>query len=777
MKNILKWICIILFLQNLALMSQIRTDTLHIIHYDIHLSVLDFLNKKIEGFAELQTLVKVNNLTRINLDLQSLTVDSVKMNNEHLIYTHQGTQLTISLTEALNAEDTISLCVYYQGVPAKDASWGGFYFSGQYAFNLGVAFSSIPHSFGRVWFPCLDFFTDKSTYSCSIRTSGDKMAICGGLLTDTIHLPDNTIIWHWQLTDPIPTYLASLAVGNYTIYEDMYEGIERNIPISIYAPPSYMHQVASSFVHLKEILRLFENSFGPYKWERVGYVLVNFSSGAMEHATNIAYPQFAVNGNLTYQSLYAHELAHSWFGNLITCEKPEEMWINEGFARYSEALVEGHFAMHDDPYQDGYKRNIRALQASVLKTAHIDDGGYYALNNVPQNITYGATSYDKGALVVHTLRNYLGDSLFFAGIKEILQNFQFKNVNSKQLFDSLSCYTGVNLQSFYQGWVNQPGFLHFSIDSICPTIANHYRIFVRQKLNHGVEFASDNKIDITLFDQFGNQKTEQFHYSGEYGDFEISFDHSPLFGVVDYYEKMSDATIDYNHTFTQTGTYISDEAGFVCSAQRVDSSAWLRVEHNFVSPDSLKTTNENIFKISRNHYWRVEYIANGEFTGTFSFKFKADSPTELDYSLFRDGSSTADLVLLYRRNASDEWRIIPSVIQGNLSGMIKSTQFRPGEYTLGMGNRDATQINQNNISNHCVVYPNPTLQNIVIDCVDYQEYNKYFMYNLQGKLLLDGQLNSQKTIVSTAGLAQGYYLIKVKSFKTGELITNKFIVQ
>lgn len=777
MKNVLKWALIILFFQNFALKSQIRTDTLHVIHYDIHLSVLDFSNKKIGGYAELQILAKVNNLTRINLDLHSLTVDSVKNISDRLTFTHDGMLLAIFLTEALNCDDMITLRVYYQGVPAKDALWGGFYFAGQYAFNLGVAFTSIPHNFGRVWFPCLDYFTDKSTYSCSVRTSNNKMAICGGVLTDTTHLPDNTIIWHWELTTPIPTYLASIAVGNYVVYEDIYEGIERDIPIAIYAPPAYIDNVASSFVNLKEILRLFENSFGAYQWERVGYVLVNFSSGAMEHATNIAYPQSAVNGNLTYQSFYSHELAHSWFGNLITCEQAEEMWINEGFARYCEALVEGHFAPNDNPYLDGYKCNIRALQASVLQTAHIEDGGYYALNNVPQHSTYGATSYDKGALVVHTLRNYLGDSLFFTGVKQVLENFQFKNINSKQFFDSLSHYTGVNLQNFYEGWVNQPGFLHFSIDSIRPTRTNYYQLFVRQKLNNATSFGSDNKIDITLFDEFGTQRTEQFNYSGEYGNFEMFSETPPLFAVVDFHEKMSDATIDYNYTFTQTGTYISAEAGFVCSVQRIDSAAWLRVEHNFVSPDELKNANENIFNISPNHYWRVEYLANDEFTGTFSFKFKADAPAELDYPLFSGGNSTANLVLLYRRNPTDDWRIIPSVIQGNLSGMIKSTQFRPGEYTLGMGNREAAEINQKKSSTHCIVYPNPTLQNITIDCPDYQEFNNYFIYNSQGKLLFEGRLHSPKTVIPTAGFARGYYLIKLKSSKTGELITTKFIIQ
>ena len=120
---------------------------------------------------------------------------------------------------------------------------------------------------------------------------------------------------------PIPSYLASVAVGEYLVYKDTFQGLSSILPIEIYVPPTYLPLVEETFRFLKPVLRNFENKFGAYSWERVGYIGVPFNKGAMEHACNIAYPLFAINGNDMYMLLYAHELAHSWFGNLITAPR------------------------------------------------------------------------------------------------------------------------------------------------------------------------------------------------------------------------------------------------------------------------------------------------------------------------------------------------------------------------------------------------------------------------------------------------------------------------
>jgi aminopeptidase N len=123
-------------------------------------------------------------------------------------------------------------------------------------------------------------------------------------------------------------------VGNYALVEDSYSGIENDIPITYYVRPADTVKIPGTFQRIHEVMALFEEKFGAYDWPRVGYV--GTSKGAMEHASNIAYPNSCITGNSNYEWLYTHELSHMWFGDKVTCCSAEEMWINEGWATFCE---------------------------------------------------------------------------------------------------------------------------------------------------------------------------------------------------------------------------------------------------------------------------------------------------------------------------------------------------------------------------------------------------------------------------------------------------------
>lgn len=749
--------------------SQNRTDSVHILHYNLSLSIIDFTNHTISGHANLLVSPEINNLPYLDLDLLALTVDSVFVNDISTSFSHQNSLLHIPLNSNNTIGDTIAVSVYYHGTPIRDSYWGGFYYSGQYAYNIGVAFNSIPHNFGRCWFPCIDMFTDKSTYTFSIRTEKNKMAVCGGLLTDSLTLSDSTRIWRWELAEPVPTYLASVAVGEYKVYKDTFNGLSGVVPIEIYTPPSHINYVSGSFINLKTILRKYENFFGPHRFGRIGYVGVNFNSGAMEHATNIAYPQIAINGNLDNQSLYAHELSHSWFGNLITCHNAEEMWINEGFARYSEALI------LEALYPDQFASSMRNLHLSVLKNAHHDDGGYYALNAVPQNVTYGTTSYDKGAIVVHTLRNYLGDSLFFTGIKSLLTQYAFQNISSDSLFSYISRVTGVPLMEFYEGWVNQPGFLHFSIDSIriIPSTTNQYRVYIRQRLHQATNYSNNNRIDLTFFSSNRAEYTiPNFEFSGQYGTAEVTIPFQPIFGVVDYHEKMADAIIDYNLAIATTGTKNFSDAGLSITVNNITDSILLRTEHNLVAPDPLQNQNPDIYRISDSHYWRIEYAGSETFQGYLQLRYYAGLPTQLDYNLMQ-GYNADDLVLLYRRDASEEWRIIPFTRTGTLySGNLRTNVIFPGEFTIGVGNSEIVINEEEN--EQMTIHPNPASGHIMVTISpSINKITKIELLDTNGKIVKSIKIKESQTLIDIRDLSKGTYLIRIPSKKG--FITKKFI--
>ncbi|MCQ2285454.1 MAG: T9SS type A sorting domain-containing protein [Bacteroidales bacterium] len=750
---------IVIFLMTNAI-AQTRTDSLHIAHYDLTLSITNFTSKEIKGKAILSVVSKVNTLNHIDLDLEDLITDSVLVDNQSLPFTQNGLLLTIALTTPMAQGDTLPITIYYHGKPASGiGNFGGFTFSGEYCYNLGASIKDIPHCFGRAWYPCLDFFTDKATYTMHVETTNDKMAVCGGLLTNVTVTENDNRIWEWEIHQPIPTYLSSVAVGEYKQYSDTVHIQNGIIPIDIYYYPEQEDIIANSFSNLKTAIHTYEQQYGPYLWDRVGYVIVNFKYGAMEHAMNIAYPYYAVTGNTQYESLYMHELSHFWFGDLITCERAEEMWINEGFAEFSPSLVFEKLYPSDNIYEDGYKNFVRERIVTALTKAHLNDNGYFALDSVPQSVTYGTHSYEKGAAVVHTLRHYLGDSLFSYALSSLLDQYQFQNVNSKQLFDHLSEVTHQDLTPFYEAWVHQPGFLHFSIDSIVSTGSTHL-VYVRQRLHHAQHFGNDNRIEITLFAKNDKQKTVTFQFSGEYGVAEIEFDEKPLFGVIDFNEKMADAVIDRNFTINDKGSLPCEDAGFALLVSSIGSEPlFLRAEHNFVAPDGLKNANHNIYQLSDEHYWRVVFDETQDtlFTGNFSFKYDASNDKSIDYKLYETENSFNHLVLLYRKSPAEDWQITHSTKYGTKNGMIRTNELRAGEYCLGIGNPQAANISESTMPFR--IYPTPADQNITIES-DGDSYHLIF-YNSLGTRISTTNISGSKNIISTENLPNGHYVLTI----------------
>jgi aminopeptidase N len=392
--------------------ENLRSDTIDVKHYSVYIDFGANGQPIIHGQCEVFFEVKLPAISTISLDLLQLTIDSVKQNNMLLNFNYNDTLLIAQLSQALQIGDSESVTVYYHGSPQGDPSgWGGYYQQGNYSYNLGVGFAAKPHNYGRVWHPCFDNFVERATYTITLKTANPRKGIANGLLINSSNNGTHTT-QTWQLNQEIPTYLACIASAPYVEVSQTYNSplFGTSVPISLFAEAADTTALKNSFINLHGAIAAFEQGYGPYLWEKVGYHLVPFNSGAMEHATQIAYPKITANGNITYQTLMAHELAHSWWGNLVTCRTAEDMWINEGMAAYSESL----FLEYINGYTS-YISNVKSNHKEVLHKAHIKDGGFYALHGVPHEITYGDHSYNKGADVAHTLRSYMGNQEFFFG--------------------------------------------------------------------------------------------------------------------------------------------------------------------------------------------------------------------------------------------------------------------------------------------------------------------------------------------------------------------------
>lgn len=778
-----------------------RSDTIDILNYDIHLDITDFSGKTISGFCTINFKSKLDNISQLYLDLLDLQVDSVTQNEQILSYSYDSVLLVVNLASPLNTGDSSAVSVYYHGVPQGDPTgWGGFYFSGDYAFNLGVGFGADPHSYGRVWFPCYDNFVERSTYHFFITTADTKMALCNGELIFSTDNGDGTKTWSWEMEQTIPAYLACVAVGNYAPAYLNYYGIEDTIPIQLGATAADTADMKNSFVHLTDALAIFENHFGPYRWNKVGYSVVPFSGGAMEHATNIAYPSFMVNGNTSYEDFYVHELSHHWFGDLVTCETAEDMWLNEGWAVYSESVF------HESEYgKEDYDARIAANHESVVHYAHapFNDGQYFPVSGVPHDYTYGTTVYNKGCDMVHTLRGYMGDSLFFHCVTNYLSDKQFTPESSSDLRDYLSSCSGLDLTDYFNDWIFSPGFAQFSIDSfqVSPNgNAFTVNVYIKQRLDHAPHYYHNVPLDVTFMKDDGSEMTEKAVMNGRCGIYSTIIPFNPAYIGLDLGEKISDAITADSKEISTTGGVNFVNGKMNLTVNSLPSPALLRIEHNYAPPDGFKTPVNNLH-ISQYRYWKVDGIIPIGFDASALINYNGTTSSGggyLDNDLITNSEDS--LVVLYRSSPKFDWQILTDVSQNfagshtDKHGIFTINHLQKGEYTFAIFDHDKIDSVLITGTDSCFflsepsikgkgegkleIYPNPAHESLTVS-IDFPGVNNLLeIYNLYGQRIYAEKLspNLSKKNFSVNQWPKGVYLINIKNEKGKKLATQVVIV-
>ena len=225
-------------------------------HYDIHVNEIDFSTKSINCFTEVtfEALTDVNNIA---LELKSLTISEMLFNHGTdgiSDYQQVGDSVFITFNSTIPAGSQASVGIYYHGVTFHESSFGGMHWDNGVMYNLGVGFISQPHNLGKAWFPCVDNMTDKATFDVSVTVPENLTAVCGGLLVNKIDNGNGTFTWYWNIPQEITTYAASVAVGEYVLYEDVYNGLEADIPITIFVKEANLNNISISFGNLKQIM-------------------------------------------------------------------------------------------------------------------------------------------------------------------------------------------------------------------------------------------------------------------------------------------------------------------------------------------------------------------------------------------------------------------------------------------------------------------------------------------------------------------------------------------
>ena len=656
-----------------------RSDTIDILHYTVTLDMSDFSAQRIDGNCVVRFAPKVDGVAKMQLDLLQMEVDSIIMKNRKLAYSYNDTLLNISFGDRMNVGDTVEVVVFYNGVPQRDRIWGGFYYKGDYAYNLGVGFASDPHNYGRVWHPCFDNFAERATYTFHIKTRSSQRAHCNGYL-QAENTVDGFTSRTWKMTAAIPTYLACIAVGDYTLVKQSHEGVNGRVPIELAASAEDTARLKESFQNLKKAIAAYEYWYGAHRWSKVGYSLVPFRSGAMEHATNITYPISAANGTLKREHLMVHELGHSWWGNLVTCETAADMWINEGMASYSEYLFW--------EYVYGWKRYIKEVKDNhykVLKQAHQQEGGYRPISGVPHEYTYGMHVYDKGASVAHNMRWYLGDSLFRKGLHYVIDEYQFKNLSSPKFRDALTYSTGVDMAQFFDDWVFMGGFPHFGVAKTAVKKEGKVykvKVYVRQSLLGRAIYFRKVPLQVTFLDDNWKRHEAVITVSDQLDSATIDVPFSPTTIILNEGHRLNQARFDYQLKRKKTDTtaiIIPLRAiGFhAFKTKSMTDSVWLHLEHHKVAPDAANVPTG--CTISSQHYWTV----NGILPNAVEMEASLQHDAEDDKDLITYGLDS--LILLYRPSPDAPWQAHPNYTKKQTNLVKFSFSLLKGDYAFANG--------------------------------------------------------------------------------------------
>lgn len=397
--------------------------------------------------------------------LNDLTIDSIYYNNSLIEASENensdGKYFSIAPPDG-KPGDIFYIRIHYHGEMKSEGGfydWGGMHRSGDLLYNLGVGFYNPSVSAARFWLACYDHPSDKASMQFNIKVPKEFRAVSNGS-GEVISENETYKVYQWRHELPIATNLMCLAVGKLEEI-DLTENPE--LPILVYANEKQLGMAESAFAFLRVLVGQFENYFGKYPFDKVGYLLTPL--GSMEHQTLIALDSALLDRYPVQPDLFTktvgHELAHQWFGGLVTPWDYRDAWLSEGFATFCEPLMD-EISVGKNNYLDRMLSFINDYISNISKRERV-----FPLYDFPRkspSSNYPATIYRKGALVLGMMRYELGDSIFFVGVRNYLNKYKFGNASTEDLKQVLEEISGKDLDYFFNQWVYGYGWPRIEIE-------------------------------------------------------------------------------------------------------------------------------------------------------------------------------------------------------------------------------------------------------------------------------------------------------------------------
>jgi hypothetical protein len=341
--------------------------------------------------------------------------------------------------QADGRETTVS--VFYQGHPARTGfqafGWGA------HAGGTPVVWTLSEPNGAREWWPCKDRPDDKAdSVEVLLRVPEWMVATSNGLLVEETTEQDGSRVFHWKHRYPITTYLVCATATDFERFTDSYSSVTgKTVPLEHFVYPEKLQAAQEDFSIAPEAMGMLEARFGPYPFleEKYGHTLFPWG-GAMEHQTNTSYSSGLVSGAHTADWVLVHEMAHQWWGDMTSPADWRDIWLNEGFASYAEALWFEHISGPAD-----YRLFMVNIQNVIDPSGPVYD---------PAALFDSNTVYNKGAWVLHMLRGVMGDSLFFASLAEYRERTVYRSTTTGEFQSIVEEIAGQDLDWFFDPWLN-----------------------------------------------------------------------------------------------------------------------------------------------------------------------------------------------------------------------------------------------------------------------------------------------------------------------------------
>lgn len=517
---------------------------------------------------------------QIEFDLTTaLTVDSVKYNNTNILFSQlTGDVLQINIPAVIPINTLDSVSIFYHGIP-PGADTASFY---RTIHNGDPIIWTLSEPFGaKDWWPCKQSLTDKiDSIDIIVITPQPNKVASNGLLHSEISLGGNTL-YHWKTTYPIAAYLVGIAVTNYARYSD-FVPLQNGDSLEVlnYVYPESLTDAQLQTPNIIKIIQFFDSLTIEYPFANEKYGHAQFSwGGGMEHQTMSFVNSFD-------HALMAHEAAHQWFGDHITCGTWQDIWLNEGFATYFEGLTEERF--FPNTWMSWKEQKIQSITSAPNGTVLCDD------TTSAKRIFDGRLSYNKGAYLLHMLRWKLGDPTFFLSIKNYLNDTLLagKYAHTTDLITHLETTSGINLNGFFNDWYYNEGFPSYQLE--WGQTGSAVKLTVHQTQSHA----------------------------------SVSFFEMPI--EVTFIGPAKDTTLLFNHTFS--GQIFTPTINFPIIQVKFDPQLWILsagntvIEKQELSAQEDQTllfpnpTKNNLNILSLNNANTVEYFEITDASGKIVFK-------------------------------------------------------------------------------------------------------------------------------------------------------------